>query len=123
MTVRVKLFPAIAGAAALAAAGGALAHHGWSTYSEAESAVTGVVVEAQLGAPHGLIRVRNSEGVWNVMLAPPAAIVRSGLTVEAVPAGTRVTARGHKRTDGTREIKTERLVVGGRTYDLYPRRP
>jgi hypothetical protein len=33
-----------------------------------------------------------------------------------------VVARGHKRIDGTREMKTERLTVGGKTYDLYPAR-
>lgn len=109
--------------AALAlAAGAAQAHHGWVIYSDAESQVSGVVETAQLGQPHGVIKVRNAEGLWNVMLAPPAAIERSGLTLAAVPKGARVTARGHKRTDGTLEIKTERLVVGSKTFDLYPAR-
>ena len=38
-------------AAALAAAGGAQAHHGWTSYSEAEGGVSGVVESADLGAP------------------------------------------------------------------------
>ena len=101
----------------------AAAHHGWAAFSEAESEVTGTVVSAELGAPHGELKVRAADGIWNVQLAPPAAIVRSGLTMEAIPAGTKITARGHKRVDGTLEIKTERLVVGDRTYDLYPARP
>ena len=114
---------AIAAAAALLmGAGVASAHHGWVAYSEAEGEVAGVVETASLGPPHGLIKVRARDGVWDVMLAPPAAIQRSGLTVEVLPKGARVTARGHKRVDGTREIKTERLEVGGRTYDLYPAR-
>lgn len=117
MTLRVTLI------AALLAATPAAAHHGWAAYSETEGQVTGTVVSAELGAPHGELKVRAADGVWNVQLAPPAAIVRSGLTVEAIPAGTRITARGHKRIDGTLEIKTERLVVGDRTYDLYPARP
>ena len=103
-------------------AGAALAHHGWSLYSEQEAQVSGVVETADLGAPHGSIKVRNGQGVWNVMLSPPAGIQRAGLTLQAVPKGTRVTAIGHKRTDGVLEIKTERLVVGGKTYDLYPNR-
>lgn len=98
------------------------AHHGWAIYSEGEGEVTGVVEAADLGGPHGMIKVRTADGVWDVMLAPPAAIQRAGLTSAAVPKGARVTARGHKRTDGSREIKTERLVVGGRTFDLYPAR-
>lgn len=111
-------------AAALAlTAGAAFAHHGWTTYSDKESQVSGVVESAELGAPHGVLKVRASDGLWDVMLAPPAAIERSGLTLQAIPKGTRVTARGHKRTDGSKEIKTERLVVGARTFDLYPARP
>lgn len=117
-----KLSIAGAAAALALAAGAAHAHHGWAIYSEQEGQVSGVVESASLGQPHGLIRVRTTEGVWAVMLAPPAAIERSGLTLQAVPKGARVTARGHKRTDGTLEIKTERLVVGSRTYDLYPAR-
>jgi hypothetical protein len=108
-------------AVALAAAP-AQAHHGWAIYSEGEGEVTGVVEAADLGGPHGMIKVRTTDGVWDVMLAPPAAIQRAGLTPAAVPKGARVTAKGHKRTDGSREIKTERLVVGGRTFDLYPAR-
>ena len=111
-------------ASALALAGGAAwAHHGWTSYSDQEGQVSGVVEAAELGAPHGLLKVRAADGVWDVMLAPPAAIERSGLTAAAVPKGTKVTARGHKRIDGSREIKTERLVVGAKTYDLYPARP
>lgn len=103
-------------------AGGAFAHHGWTSYSDQEGQVAGVVESAELGAPHGLIKVRAADGLWDVMLAPPAAIERSGLTLQAIPKGTRVTAKGHKRIDGSKEIKTERLVVGDRTFDLYPAR-
>lgn len=118
-----KLLATILALASTLAGGAAFAHHGWNAYAEQESSVQGAVVSAQLGAPHGMIRVKAADGVWNVMLSPPSAIQRSGLTLAAIPAGTRVTARGHKRTDGTLEIKTERLVVGNRTYDLYPARP
>ena len=55
-------------------AGGAWAHHGWANYSNEEARVSGVVEEASLGAPHGVVRVRNAQGLWDVMLAPPAAI-------------------------------------------------
>ena len=104
-------------------AGAAQAHHGWTAYSEAESQVTGTLESADLGAPHGQLKVRASDGVWNVMLAPPPAIQRAGLAMDALPKGAKITARGHKRLDGVKEIKTERLVVGDKTYDLYPARP
>lgn len=115
--------PILGLSAALAlTAGAAFAHHGWTIYSDQEAQVAGVVESAELGAPHGLIKVRTADGLWDVMLAPPAAIERSGLTLQAIPKGTRVTAKGHKRIDGSKEIKTERLVVGARTFDLYPAR-
>jgi hypothetical protein len=41
----------------------------------------------------------------------------------AIPNGTRVTARGHRhRNPRQLEMKTERLVVGNRSFDLYPER-
>jgi hypothetical protein len=111
-------------AAVLAIALPASAHHGWADYQETESQVTGVVQSVELGAPHGLIKVKAANGVWDVMLAPPAAIQRAGLERSALPVGTQVIARGHRHNDPNRlEIKTERLVVGNRTYDLYPNRP
>jgi hypothetical protein len=119
------LFPNLAVVAgALAIALPAWAHHGWADYQSTESEVTGVVQSVELGAPHGLIKVKAADGVWDVMLAPPAGIQRAGLERSALPVGTKVTARGHRHNDpGRREIKTERLVVGNRTYDLYPARP
>lgn len=111
-------------ASALAIALPAWAHHGWADYQAEESEVSGVVQSVELGAPHGLIKVKAANGVWDVMLAPPAGIQRAGLERSALPVGTRVTARGHRHNDPARlEIKTERLIVGNRTYDLYPGRP
>jgi hypothetical protein len=59
----------------------AAAHHGWGSYQTGETVVSGVVQTAGLGNPHGLLKVRDAQGrVWDVMLAPPAAIARAGLT-------------------------------------------
>ncbi len=104
------------------AAAPAVAHHGWADYGEEEFQVSGVVESASLGGPHGRMSVRAPDGLWEVVLAPPPAIQRSGLVAANVPRGTRVTARGHRHKQRL-EIKTERLVVGQRTFDLYPNRP
>jgi hypothetical protein len=110
-------------AAALAAATAASAHHGWAGYLDEEFELSGTVVAAELVNPHGLVKVRAQGGVWDVMLAPMPAIQRAGLRPDALPAGAKVTARGHRHRDAQRlEMKTERLVVGGKTYDLYPNR-
>ena len=113
----------VALAAVLALASPSAAHHGWGEYEDAEFSLTGVVETANLGGPHGLLRVRVGRAQWDVVLAPPTRISRSGLTLEAVPRGTRVVVRGHRHRNQQRlEMKTERLVVGSRTFDLYPER-
>ena len=109
--------------AAMALATPSSAHHGWGEYQDTEFSLSGVVVSANLGGPHGLIRLRAGGADWDVVLAPPTRIQRAGLTREAVPVGARVTARGHRHRNAQRmEMKTERLVVGNRTFDLYPER-
>jgi hypothetical protein len=117
-----RILIAAAGLAALALP--AAAHHGWTGYAQTEFQVSGVVQSASLDWPHGVLKVKAADGVWDVVLAPPNGIANAGLTLAAVRAGTKVTARGHRHLDPKRlEIKTERLVVGAKTYDLYPTRP
>ena len=114
---------AAAAIAAFALATPSAAHHGWAGYLDEDFALTGTVESARLGGPHGLLRVRSGRQVWDVVLAPPTRNQRAGLTAAAVPRGTRVTARGHRHRDPRRlEMKTERLQVGNRTFDLYPER-
>ena len=114
---------AVAIAAAAALATPSAAHHGWGGYLDQEFALTGIVESANLGGPHGILRVRVNRQVWNVVLSPPTRIQRAGLTMAAIPRGTRVTARGHRHRDPrTLEMKTERLIVGNRTFNLYPDR-
>lgn len=119
--MKLRLLTAALAAAALATPSSA--HHGWAGYLDEEFSLTGTVASASLGGPHGLIRLRVGRQTWDVVLAPPTRIQRAGLTAEAVPNGTRLTARGHRhRNPRTLEMKTERLVVGNRTFDLYPER-
>lgn len=118
--MRTRLLALLAG---LALASPSAAHHGWGEYEDAEFSLTGVVETANLGGPHGLLRIRVGQRLWDAVLAPPTRISRAGLTTEAVPRGTRVVARGHRhRNQQHLEMKTERLVVGNRTFDLYPER-
>lgn len=119
--MKLRLCAAAFAAAALASP--SAAHHGWAGYLDSDFALTGVVESANLGGPHGSMRVRAQNGVWDVILAPPTRNRRAGLTVDAVRPGTRVTARGHRhRNPQQLEMKTERLVVGNRTFNLYPDR-
>ena len=103
----------------------ALAHHGWGGYGQEEFTLAGKVESATLGNPHGLVKVRADDGggVWDVVLGPPSNQRRAGLTEAELPAGAAVTAYGHRHNDPARlEMKTERLRVGERMFDIYPGR-
>ena len=115
----------LSGLAGLLLGGGpaALAHHGWAGYGTEDFSLTGTVESATLGNPHRLIKVRAEGGVWDVVPGPPANQRRAGLTEAEVPVGTVVTASGHRHVDpGRLEMKTERVTVGLRSFDIYPDR-
>ena len=115
--------------AALAAVGlgiavSASAHHGWGGYGSEDFSLNGTVQSANLGGPHGVVRVQDGGGrVWDVVLGPPRNQSRAGLTEAELPAGADVVASGHRHLDPNRlEMKTERLRVGQRVFDIYPDR-
>ncbi len=100
------------------------AHHGWSTYADAEFEVTGTVeTPLSVGGPHATMRIRANGQVWDITLAPGPRTVQAGLKEGVIPVGARVTAKGHRIRDARKfEIKTERLVWNGRTFNVYPNR-
>jgi len=102
----------------------AQAHHGWGWYGGEAFELTGTVEDANMGGPHGQLKLRVNGELWDVILAPPGRNNRAGLQNSIVEIGMEVTARGHRWKDdaGRLEMKTERLVVGDTTYDLYPER-
>lgn len=113
----------IAGAAALFASGSAAAHHGWAGYQQEDFSLTGRVVSADFAGAHGELRIQAEGGTWLAVLGPRSRNSRAGLNASVVPVGATVTARGHRHRDPRQlEMKTERLVVAGRTYDIYPDR-
>jgi hypothetical protein len=115
--------PATLLVALLLVCGGALAHHGWSGYLDDEFRLTGVVEAVHFGQPHGDLEVRNEEGLWDVVLGPPARNRRAGIVEDTIVVGMTVTAQGKRHRDPERlEMKTERLVVGDEVYDIYPER-
>ena len=115
---------ALTAGAGCAAAAPALAHHGWGGYGAEEFSLSGTVQSANLGGPHGAVRVRDDGGrVWDVVLGPPRNQSRAGLTEAELPAGASVAAFGHRHLDPNRlEMKTERLRVRDRVFDIYPDR-
>lgn len=121
----VKLFCGVVlGSVSLLLTAGASGHHGWSWYGNEPFELTAEVVDKRFGNPHDELTLRDADGqTWDVLLSPPGRSRRAGLSGDEVNVGDTVTAFGHRRSEGNNfEMKTERLQVGEKLYNLYPDR-
>jgi Family of unknown function (DUF6152) len=103
----------------------AAAHHGWAGNGDGEFEITGTL-ESPVGfvGPHATMKIKASDGqVWDLTLASPPQTKSAGLTENVIPVGATVTAHGHRNRDQKRfEVKTERVTVNGKTFNVYPNR-
>lgn len=105
-------------AAAFAAAPLA-AHHGWSSYDANKTiTVTAPLTALSWGNPHGSAKVAYGGKTWDVILAPVSRMEARGLTQAMLGPRQRVTLVGYPRTDGTREMRIERVIADGKTVEL-----
>lgn len=106
-----------------AVAGTASAHHGWQWAEDKNSEVTGVVTKAVLGNPHGVLTLDVGGESWLVEVGQPWRNERAGLTDKMLSPGVELTAHGHRSADPKdKRLKAERIVIDGKTYNLYPDR-
>lgn len=95
------------------------AHQGWSSYDMAQAlTVTAPLTALRWDQPHAAAKIRYDSDEWDVVLAPVSRLEARGLRREMVANGQEVTLIGYPRTDGTREMRIARLIVGGRTVEL-----
>lgn len=103
----------------------ALAHHGWAGNSNEEFEISGTVeTGVSLAGPHATMKIKSADGqIWDLTLAPPARTRSAGLKEGVIPVGAKVTIHGHRNLDPKKfEIKTERVMWNGKTFDVYPDR-
>ena len=120
-----RMLLAAAAVLALVAPRTVLAHHGWGGYLDAEFEVTGTVeTPVSLAGPHATMTIKGTDGhQWLLTLAPPPRTSAAGLKDGMLAVGTKITAHGHRHRDNNRyEVKTERITVDGKTYNVYPDR-
>ncbi len=112
--------PTWAGAlAALCLSGGALAHHGWSSYDSSRPlTLTGVIRQSGYENPHGFVDLEAEKGKWHVVLAPPSRMESRGLPKSALKEGTKVTVEGYPHRTTKDELRAERITVEGKTVEL-----
>ena len=101
----------------------AWAHHGWGWATEEEFELTGEVAAVRLGNPHGEVTLDVKGEKWVVEVGQPWRNERAGLTPKLLSKGQVITAHGHRSTKkGQRLMKAERVVINGKSYNLYPDR-
>lgn len=110
-------------ALALGASSAALAHHGWTWAEDVNSELTGVVVAAKLGNPHGELTLDVAGAKWTVEVGQPWRNERAGLKDDMLAKGVKLTVAGHKHIDPKKRVfKAERVFIDGKKFDLYPDR-
>jgi Family of unknown function (DUF6152) len=114
----------LTGLAVLTAAGAAHAHHGWSWAEDATFDLTGVIKSAQLGNPHGILKVVNKEGEeWTVEVGQPWRNAQAGLRDAMLVKGVELTVHGNRAKDPKLKVmKASRIIIKGQVYNLYPER-
>ena len=104
-------------------AAGALAHHGWAWTTGNNIELTGVIEEARLGNPHGLLEVDVAGETWTVEVGQPWRNERAGLKDGDLAPGVEIRAVGEPAADiADRRLKADWLFIGSREYQLYPER-
>jgi Family of unknown function (DUF6152) len=102
----------------------ALAHHGWDWADAQQVEMKGIVQKVSMAPPHPSLQVKAGDGVvWQVDLSNPSQTERSGFTGNSAKADDIIVILGNKHKDKSKRVmKAVRVIVGGKTYDLYPER-
>lgn len=120
-----KMPTKIATAAALAVslAAPAAAHHGWAWTDDGFFELEGVITAVYYGNPHPTIDVDVEGEIWRVDLATPRATANAGFHEDTASVGDEIYAVGNRSRDSTEPwMKAVRIVIDGKTYDVYPGR-
>jgi hypothetical protein len=101
----------------------ALAHHGWAWAEDGNSELTGRIVAARLGNPHGELTIDVGGARWIVEVGQPWRNEKAGLKDAMLAKGVTLTVSGHKHVDPAKKVfKAERVFIDGKKFDLYPDR-
>ncbi|CAN7206358.1 DUF6152 family protein [Neorhizobium tomejilense] len=104
-------------------AGTAVAHHGWSWAEADQIDLKGTIQSISFAPPHPTLEIRAEDGVWRVELGNPNQTQRSGFVEGQAKVGDQITATGNRSEDRSeKRMKAVRIVVSGKTFDIYPER-
>jgi hypothetical protein len=96
---------------------------GWGWASDEEFQITGSITNVRLGNPHGEVTLNVKGEDWVVEVGQPWRNERAGLTPALLSVGRLITVHGHRSAkESERLVKAERVVIDGKSYNLYPDR-
>ncbi|PJK27503.1 DUF6152 family protein [Minwuia thermotolerans] len=100
--------------------GAAIAHHGWAWTTGGNIDLTGVITEAELGNPHGVLTVEVDGETWTLEVGQPWRNERAGVRDGDLAPGVEIRAIGEPAADKSEKLmKVERFWLGDREYVLY----
>lgn len=103
--------------------GSAQAHHGWRWTKSGNFEVVGIIETVKLGNPHGVLTLDVDGEKWTIEVGQPWRNERAGIEEGMLSIGEEVTISGQRSADAAeRRVKAERVIIGTKTYDLYPDR-
>ncbi len=107
----------------LAVATTAHAHHGWAWTTGENLELTGTIVEASLGNPHGSLVLDVDGTRWKVEVGQTWRNQRAGIADGALAVGVTLKVSGEPSKDpDEKRLKAERLWLDGTLHELYPGR-
>ena len=111
----------LAGFAAALPATPAHAHHGWRWAEDGNFEITGSIVLARLGNPHGLVRIDVNGEHWTIEVGQPWRNERAGLKDGDLAEGVKVRFVGEpSKNPEERRLKVVTLYIGDAEHVLYP---
>jgi hypothetical protein len=123
MLKRIFTAAVVAAGMAGAVAAPAFAHHGWSWTESGFFQLEGIIAAVYLGNPHATLDIDVEGTIWRVELAPPGPTSAAGFVDGVAKVGDEVTAFGNRSSDPDEtRMKAVRIVIGDKTYDVYPDR-
>lgn len=97
------------------------AHHGWRWTKDGKFEITGIVADAKLGNPHGVLKLNVEGAIWTIEVGQPWRNQRAGLKDEMLGKGREITIIGRRSSrESERVVKALRVRIKGKNYDLYP---
>ncbi|WP_232962327.1 DUF6152 family protein [Paracoccus tegillarcae] len=100
-----------------------MAHHGWRWTTGRNIRLSGLIASANLGNPHGVLRVDAEGDQWMVEVGQPWRNQRAGLTDSDFATGREIVIEGEPSANlEDRLLKAERIWFDGKLHDLYPER-